>query len=326
MFYNSIYGPFTLTYHVSKKYNKRIYLFGEYHSVKYHCKKQKGSIAFDRFVEKTLRVNRDKMIDIYTEEEFIKKKVHKTRLRSGWARDAEFGSALDRFTKRFADCLRVGKKDCKYPNVRIHYGDVRAIIGILKLKFGHWNAAEMMSLLLNPEKNKKKILQYRKKINASNFNDYLKFDKILKLTKIEKQLSKFSDKKLKEKIKKFIIKKLRETLVYKKNLDKEIKKLYKKVCENLKKGEDSIQLRKMFRGLFFYNNMLMDGYLIGRMFKRFVDEEYPYAENIMVLAGDNHCQTYRELLKYLRFKVVAKTFSTPEENCVDITKFKQPFF
>ena len=128
-----ISGIISLTQHSSSKYGKKIYVFGEYHSSKHKCSPKKGSIRFDKFVTKTLKQNPDKIIDIYTEEEFIKKSIHKKRKRAGWARDVDFGSSLDYFTKTFENCLMVNKK-CKEKNVRVHYTDVRAIVNILQLK------------------------------------------------------------------------------------------------------------------------------------------------------------------------------------------------
>ena len=327
MEYKSIYGPISLTYHVSRKYNKKVYIFGEFHSSKYHCKKPGGSIAFDKFVQKTLSYNKDKIIDIYTEEEFIKKSIYKTRKRSGWARNRG-SSALDKMTKTFKDCLTVSKKHCKDKNVRIHYTDIRSIGNILSLKFGHWNIADMLSILVKVWDNKKEFISMKHKIERSDFNEYLKFDQIFDTLKITKQLNKNPDTQLRKKIQKFFVKKLSEKVF--KNLDKRVKELYKYIYEQIKMDnyplEEIKDLRKIFKHLFQYNNLLMDFYLIGRMFKRFDDQLHPYAENVMILAGDAHCKTYRELLKYLGFRKMKSSYSTKEENCIDISGFKQPFF
>ena len=98
--------------------------------------------------------------------------------------------------------------------------------------------------------------------------------------------------------------------------------------------------------LILVESLLADGYLLARVFKNFnideeevtkrrVTDEPDEPHNIVIYAGDNHSDMYREFLKKkLGFELIAVTgkdwrdkhSKNPYENCVSMDDFPQPFF
>ena len=52
------------------------------------------------------------------------------------------------------------------------------------------------------------------------------------------------------------------------------------------------------------------------------------AHNIIIYAGDDHCLRYRKFLKSIGFDVYVRSgdFGITKTTCLDISKFKTPFF
>ena len=68
-----ILGPISLSYHISEKYNKKIYIFGDQHKfISRTCSDQ--TMKIDSFIDYVLNNNTDKLIDIFLEFEYTEKK------------------------------------------------------------------------------------------------------------------------------------------------------------------------------------------------------------------------------------------------------------
>ena len=81
------------------------------------------------------------------------------------------------------------------------------------------------------------------------------------------------------------------------------------------------------------NTLVMDSYLLARLFKKFTQKDKEYSEDskyIIIYAGGTHSGHYEEFLKdYLNFKIIQESTSDKEGinyQCLDISKFDQPFF
>ena len=105
-------------------------------------------------------------------------------------------------------------------------------------------------------------------------------------------------------------------------------------------------LDKIYHNLLLVETLLADGYLLARVFKVFnIDDEdetkqrltdEPYQpHNIVIYAGDNHSDRYRDFLKKkLNFELIAVTgkdwrdkhSTNPYEYCISMKEFPQPFF
>lgn len=89
-----------------------------------------------------------------------------------------------------------------------------------------------------------------------------------------------------------------------------------------------------------FNAIIVDAYTIARIFKDFdmtdmqkkaykgsIDQPIN-AHNIIIYAGDDHCLRYRKFLQSIGFDVYVRSgdFGITETTCLDISKFKTPFF
>jgi len=78
--------------------------------------------------------------------------------------------------------------------------------------------------------------------------------------------------------------------------------------------------------------ILMDVYLLGRLFKTFdttKERGYPNrVHNAIIYSGGHHSRVYRNILEFCGFKVVFKNKSEggDEDQCVDISKMPYPLF
>jgi hypothetical protein len=91
-------------------------------------------------------------------------------------------------------------------------------------------------------------------------------------------------------------------------------------------------------GTLHFNCLIIDAYLLARVFKKFnidskprTTDEPAKAHNIIIYAGNLHSQRYRKFLKYLGFRQVesAGDLEKPKSdmtNCVMISGITQPFF
>jgi len=92
------------------------------------------------------------------------------------------------------------------------------------------------------------------------------------------------------------------------------------------------------RGTLHFNCLIIDAYLLARIFKKFnidskprTTDEPEKAHNIIIYAGNLHSQRYRKFLKYLGFRQVesAGDLEKPQlhmRNCVLLSGITQPFF
>ena len=94
----------------------------------------------------------------------------------------------------------------------------------------------------------------------------------------------------------------------------------------------------------YFNVIITDAYLLARIFKTFkIDnphieqrktDEPAEPHNIIIYAGNFHCQNYRKFLRSLGFRVVEKSGPLEKQpleakimkNCVDMTSITQPLF
>ncbi len=97
---------------------------------------------------------------------------------------------------------------------------------------------------------------------------------------------------------------------------------------------------KLYYILLGINSMIVDAYTIARIFKDFDMVEmqkkaykgaidHPVkAHNIIIYAGDDHCLRYRKFLASIGFDIYVRSgnFGTTKVSCLDISKFKTPFF
>jgi hypothetical protein len=169
--------------------------------------------------------------------------------------------SLHLLNKDFEKCFQIDKTLCEYRNLRAHYMDYR-------------NAGS--------EENIKKIIELYQNTDDNNKTEVLKqlLEYILKLPKIKKQLE---ANVMQQKIIEFLRKKVDEVL----------KKAY--TTEYITEYKVTYKLSPI---QVFINCLIMDAYILGRLFKRqsMIDQE-----NIIIYVGDAHSVLYCEFLESIGF-------------------------
>ena len=377
-------GPKSLTLQWSSYYKKLIYIFGEKHSENIDCPKQtrrrrrdnKITMPVEDYIQE-LYENGDMFSDVYIEAGAFFKNTEpwiETRV-----------SRIPEIRKRFTDCLFKANlnQDCR--KGRVHYVDIRHMHGNIKYGnisryiriyslfseknkqeyieylnkfFTHIQVLEMIkdvSDMDSPEK----FIQYSKDEFYAN---YL-LEKELGRSTIKDKITSFID----ENIKKYNIQSIIDDIKSLKDMleqcedgdsiifdDDETKTYPSYEFDSLKKENEETQsfynifrvlLQQIFIKLISIEAVLMDGYLLARVFKNFNidvedvtkrrDTDEPYEpHNIVIYAGDNHSNRYREFLKELGFELIAitgkdwrdKDSTNQYENCISMEGFPQPFF
>jgi hypothetical protein len=213
--YDQIIGPLTGSIYYSKEFNLLIYMFGDRHEHREKCKTYTNAIKIQDFIEQTINYNDDGIqkteIDLFIEAGYIKEHP---RLKGTEC------PLLD-VRNKFQDCLEFSKTQCKYPNTRFHYVDMREFIqlhGVTNSKILKLQALFVVSFYilklfentshkhLNDETflkyitNIKNILEknYIPSLNDLTNTDYFKdiSKEIIKITKICKQRDNVKNKRI----------------------------------------------------------------------------------------------------------------------------------
>jgi len=304
----------------------------------------KKTIAAEDYIY-ALHQDGDMFSDVYVETgAFFKKEQEYTD---------DDDSRLSKLRNRFTRCLSKDANshpDCR--KGRVHYIDIRQIEG---MEYGNITHYTTNYIVFCDEPDKEEYLNYlvdffsEDKVlhlieDVSNMDSPEEFITYLKkefdenyLFEKELRESKLSEPNIKDKISSFIdenikkygisfiqsiidgIKSLKEVLeIYKEDFgimaeevlkDPEHQEYYKSFKNNLD---------EIFKKLITLESLLVDGYLLARVFKNFnidVEDETkrrstdePYEpHNIIIYAGDGHSNRYREFLKELGFELIAIT-------------------
>ena len=350
-------GPKTLTMHWSEKYQKIIYIFGEWHLDEIDCSKygkKVNMMNIENFLTEFLRTT-DVFADIYFEVPSYRKEIGKY--------DDKFKSTTD--TKRlnilfhrFKKCIQYATRsaeECKMS--RIHYFDVRKQdiegklsssnyigwfgqnIHYITNKYDRSEWAGKFKQLVDSNQSFRVILKGLAESNDIKFinfwinqfedNDYIKKS----LVTLEK------DQYIKSRILKFIKKEfIKQTIKYRQTWKDKVSIILNHTfyTENIFLSAIDI-IDKTTIGL---NALLADTYLLSRVFKQFnmdemkekayegVTDQPDKAYNIIIYAGDDHSKRCRKFLDKLGFKQIAKTGITDNKpvTCLDMRSFPMPFF
>lgn len=224
-YFNNIYklpvvdyitGPFTLSYHYIPSLNKKIYIFGEYHTLKNPCANNYMNI-YD-YLEKIF-LNTPLFIDFYLEDDktdidneaeytlnynFSKNYIEKNTLNSYLQ---QFG-LMNYLRYKFIKCI-YHKKDTLCQSIRSHYIDMRPIhykknrkyiselneiiylFRIIYLEITIKKKVECFNSLFNlySVKNRKMLENVLKSLSGENIDNYI-LEEITKHPKIKKEIGK----------------------------------------------------------------------------------------------------------------------------------------
>ena len=289
---DNIIGPFSYTEY---KYGERtIGIFGEYHNIDKPTKISKNTtLTFSGFIS-SLLTQSTIQYDLFVEMPYINKRLKGSRIHKS-------NTMLSIIQKNYKDCLSV-VKHCPYKNLRAHYTDYRTSTSFEKsIVFKVYNELDLKKpfpkAIRDHEIFKNPILFYKRE--QTKVLGIFKDPKILKqLRNVPKNID----------IKKFFLKSV-------KNMEREFKQFLKMYWSNVDPAIIINSLKtysKFFSAIvsefinFFIdlNNVVMDVYTISRMFRTFnrTPEEDP--KNIIVYVGNNHAETYRHFMEYIKAKKI----------------------
>ena len=277
-------GPMSITYQTSSKYDKKIYILGEYHGTAKQCSQIRQAknkyMDITTYLDKLFK-NTDKFIDFYLEDELFREmKPLKTNF-------------IHRIRYFFDDCLNPKKRHlCEYKTIRTHFVDSRRIGKGSYIKSS--NPIESLitayknNLSLNEHKDTLKTLSSLK--SHENIADYI-INVAVNIPVLLKELKK-SELSLE-----FIIKTFREIIIKKYKETFKIKKWKSVKWGNKKKVNMDL--------LIMIQSPIVDMYTISRMFKRFEKTKYSPSKprHIIYYAGDYHSAITREFLNTLGFNL-----------------------
>ena len=353
-------GPKNVTVHLSKEYNKTIYIFGEHHSDMIDCdeifkyesikekldepnsKKMKVEYFLSEFVRTT-----DVFLDIFFEFPIIPKvegKYHDN------FNSLQPNIRMDKLLEKFKKCLQRNTRTEECKLARIHYFDIRIVDEQGKMKvsnlttyFYHNSAAQFSNFLRSELPDKLRV--------------FIK-DPIIK--KILNELSEPNEERYKD----IWLKHLSDFSHNMKELDRLEKEIIEKIMKYRRSWIDNVYIifnnheytdeqfvtafENTYKPVLRINVLYTDLYTLLRIFKKFkisemkekaykeATDQPEKAHNIIIYAGDFHAQTYRKFLKevlnFEKIEVAGKEekyesdFEGEIINCVDMKTITQPLF
>lgn len=258
-----------------------------------------------------------------------------------------YGSTrLHQLSTKFYECLSAMKRKnnslCKL--VRVHYIDIRKeeemvdVNDVSHLRYVYHKISHLSdNVIQDILKSDERIVKTVKKLVTKDINEYQKFwkEQLLQSYILKKEFSRT----------------ILPTNIILSFLEKRIIREAMKFREHFQFFLSSFNSNKMnieniMSGLSMtvsINGIVVDMYTISRIFKKFknVKNQPERPHNIIIYAGDAHSTTYRKFFKHLGFQMITETDGIPDDyqennkyyknsppyyNCVDISKFKQPFF
>ncbi len=310
-----IHGPIRIVKMESKKYDKKIYLFGDFHKKQSTCDKNPG---LDVLLKCLLKENQDKIFDVFIEFPYSKN---------------EKGTITDSYMKNvwnsFDNCNKIKKDKCEYKNLRLHYSDIRhypysdyfSIIIWINYKLNQTTEQTLENTLTKNSNNITKQLHIRnqlnllskdieefKKDNPNLFKENINLDNILRGSRSIKELLSLENKDVKEQLKLFV----------KNNSKYEIE--WKDITNPTELSDNINKLRYLCM-------IVADVYVIARIFKDSLK-----TKNVFVYFGDLHISNYINILEKLGFTSQSESNGSNHNNiekwpirqCLNLSTF-QPF-
>lgn len=349
----AITGPYTLSYHTSKKYNKKIYIFGEKHGYEGNCKDQCKNtksrnrktppicdwITMSDYLENLFDTS-NVFIDFYLEVEELN-----DYLNYKWFDIMQLNSYLAEMRAKFRHCIEKQQLlRCK--TGRFHYTDIRVkndyegktnYVNVATNSLGKFER-ELTTLLdkelITLDKDKVMVNQFIQKYLKENpeLRDLLHtfaygapkdtFKKLYKIylsnSRVKKELNRTYLKKDIERIfRKLVVLKL-----------KHYSHFSDTVKNTLNGSIKPDRIPKLSTVLVLLNSPIVDLYTICRIFKKFknVVDQPEEPANIIIHAGNEHSNNFRYMLGKLGFESIFYTENSRNDRCLDMSEIKKPLF
>jgi hypothetical protein len=335
---NKITGPVSMHVLYNNKTNKQFILFGDYHTHKQINCHDDQSIYFPEYLSWLLKTNNKNNFDLFLEIGYTYSK------KPGSILYHSISGLFNNYNKIFLDCHTnlLDKTKCQllFPNAHFHNADYRKYInpdksnhtfseklgfltdGLGKYIDNDWDEQKLVELMVKYKDINNEIL---KLINNKSYAiEFL--IKIIEGTKIKKNYTEADPM-----IHKHMVLYLEELVSKDNHID--IIRLIEKFSLVSKRyiltflfGEynypddpyykDYTVIRadiiKYFNLIIFIESIVMDYYLIGRMFRSFI------SDNVIIIAGNAHIDNYVNLLKKLNYTSIFEYHNN--NKCIDIQK------
>ena len=328
-------GPKNLTVHISKKYDKMIYIFGEYHSDKIDCDVRFGDESsketWDKPNSKKMRVEyflsefirtTDDFIDIFAEFPIVSKETGKYDDKfTAYPPNIRMNKLLD----NFKECLQRNTRTQDCSLARIHYFDIRYYDdkGIKSVSNSISYFFHNLNYHFTFYSGDEQIKQLKIFINDQIIKDVLnelaepdedKFKKIwvnylTDLSHNVKELDRLQkdDPKMKDTILHFIEKEITENVMkYRTSWLKNVRIIFDNHKHTVSDFLSAFE--NIHQTIGIINALYADLYTLLRVFKTFnmsemkekaytqATDQPVKAHNIIIYAGDLHSQVYRKFL------------------------------
>ena len=318
--FTMISGPFSLSYHTSILYNKRIYIFGEYHGTENPCKQyDKNGI---HLYLRQLFTNTDVFIDFYLE----------TQLNTiGENRYKNFTPISINYINKINNEILYMNREKIDNLIRYHSIDPRfekyyiktnlSIIEKIMIRisnFSYKNKIKSIDFIIKTHK--KKLDNIIGIIENEGVHFFIKSIFGVKIIKkeieksiIEEEITSFFMLKIQNI---YIDYKVIETLISFKNNNYKVS------------NEEYEKILLIFLSM---NALIVDLYTISIIFKTFKinkNNRPTEIQNIIIYTGDSHSIVYRQFLNYIKFLSVQEIVAdkTTSVRCLYMNLFQQPFF
>lgn len=284
-----IEGPLSVSEHRSTKYNKRIVVFGEQHVHKQGC----GGKKISQFLQEVVSSHPNKQFDLFLEIPYLTQETEFPK---------EATDDIERILLAFRNCFRYTKGNCEYPNLRAHYTDMRIANQLTDL-------SRLVERIVQDSDNTKAWEEVVRIFKGTK--DPLQY--IIDQADIQGKLA----KQLREADPEVV----QSLLNYYRQRISDLPKFITEVEEYisvLKRGYvNHGTSRKLGKQLIIIYSIVLDLYLLGRIFRKFQDADSP--TNILIYVGDAHAEAIRGFLTQLGFEKIHEVQS--ENDCVDVSEF-----
>jgi hypothetical protein len=316
-------GPISLSEHWHPGLGKHIYVFGDKHVNQAKCRESnQRAVRIDQFLDRVIKANKDKVLDIFLEMEYIGSRSGKRQRRHHtFEEPRDFITGL---MVTYEQCLRISKRACEHPNIRAHYVDIRFHRTLESIIMEWFVMGQGQPEATRSSRDHSRAvhewwlhgLQHSPVLVNSFPLQQPLINRILEETKIKKQLAAVKDAKLRQYLLNWGL--------------NELHRLNRAFGSDITTLRTAPQKTRAFFAILEIVSTFMDMYALARIFRSFRQVPGKYSDDpthVIIYAGDAHSQNYRRVLKKLGFKLVQETRSEKRyHQCLDISRFHQPFF
>ncbi len=308
--YETLIGPISFSSYYSNKYNKQIYLFGDYHVREANCL----GVNIADFIFDTV-TSTEEVVDVF----------------------AEVGIG-EGFREDYISDSIIPLEENNVDNVRLHYADNRNskynpignLAYILENIF-YYKYTDCNTLTNDMERSKK----LEQEILTMLGDNKQIIDYLVEGSKVRKQIGNIRDEDVRNLILNIVDETYNYDIVTNSVIVLEIFESISTIYRSSSNVNEFYHRIQPLENEFFtvskllqeFQINIMDAYLLARVFRNFEkkDDEYSNSPNrIIIYVGEDHAENYDTFLNLLGFETIFRKFD--ESQCLNISDVPQPLF